>query len=250
MKKKLYIYGVQPVLELIESGKQIDSIFLQNDIKTTWSNEIKTRAKKYDINIKLVPRFKLNRLSKKNHQGIIATTSSVVFQNFENLLSSIYEKGEFPLFLLLDRITDVRNFGSICRSAEAMGVHGIIIPKKGAAQINEITIKASSGAINNINICRENNLENVIKISKKSGITVLGCSEKSDKNIFDINLNKPLIIIIGSEKDGISKQLLRLCNDHAKIPLYGKTKSLNASVATGIILFEYQRQAKVNLRTC
>ena len=161
MNKKLDIYGVRPVLELLESKKEIDTIYLQKDINTEWSKKIKQESKNRNINIKLVPKHKLNRMTKKNHQGVIGLVSHIIFQNFENLLSSIFSQGHFPLFLLLDRITDVRNFGSICRSAEAMGVHGIIIPKKESAQINEIAIKASSGSISNINICRVDNLVHI-----------------------------------------------------------------------------------------
>ena len=242
MESKLNIYGIRPVLELIESGKEIDTIYLQKDIHTEWSRKIKDSSKRLNINLKIVPKYKLNRLTTKNHQGVIGVASSVIFQNFENLLSMVFEKGDFPLFILLDRITDVRNFGSICRSAEAMGAHGIIVPKKESAQINEIAIKASSGSISNINICREGNLENIIKIAKTTGLTVLSCSEKSEKKINNINLNKPMLIIIGSEKDGISNKLLQLSDEVGKIPMVGKTASLNAAVSAGIILFEYNRQ--------
>ena len=246
MNKKLNIYGIQPVLELINSGKQIDTIFLQKDINNEWTQAIKKKSKEYQINLKLVPKYKLNRLTTKNHQGVVAIASHVTFQNFENLLSLIFSNGEFPLFLLLDRITDVRNFGSICRSAEAMGAHGIIIPEKGSAQINEVAIKASAGAISNIHICREKNLEKTILIAKKSGLSIIGCSEKSEKHVYQINLNTPALIIIGSEKDGISTKLIKLIDEEIKIPIYGKTKSLNAAVAAGIVLFECIKQRNTN----
>mgnify|MGYP001255758432 CR=1 FL=1 len=246
MDKKLNIYGIRPVEELINSGKEIDIIYLQKDIRTEWALSMKKKCKQQDINIKLVPKYKLNRLTKKNHQGVIGIASSVIFQNFENLLAQTFNIGVFPLFLLLDRITDVRNFGSICRSAEAMGAHGIIIPRKESAQINEIAIKASAGAISNINICREHNLEKIVKIAKASGLSVLACSEKSKKNICEIQLNKPLLIIVGSEKNGISKKLMDLSDETGHIYISGKTQSLNASVATGIILFEVNRQNKIN----
>jgi len=246
MSKQLKIYGIQPVLELIESGKQIDTIYLQKNMQTTWAERIKELARKYKVNLKIVPKFKLNKFTQKNHQGVIAITSNIVFQNFENLLALIFSKGEFPLFILLDRITDVRNFGSICRSAEAMGVHGVIIPEKGSAQINEMAIKASSGAISNINICREKNLAETILLAKKSGLSVLGCSEKSHNDIFSINLKKPILMVIGSEENGISRSILKLCDEKGKIPTCGKTGSLNASVAAGIILFEYNRQKSIN----
>ena len=242
MDKKLFIYGIRPTLELLESKKEIDTIYLQKDIKSEWSNIIKNESKKRNINLKIVPKHKLNRLTSKNHQGVITIGSKVVFQNFENLLSQVYDEGRFPLFILLDRVTDVRNFGSICRSAEAMGVNGIIIPKKESAQINEIAIKASAGSILNINICREDNIELIVKKAKESGLTVISCSEKGNKNIDQINLKKPVLIIIGSEKDGISTRLIKLSDEIGKIPIYGKTASLNASVASGIILFEYNRQ--------
>ena len=246
MDSKLNIYGIRPVAELIESGKEIDTIYLQKDIKTEWAANIKKKCKEKEINIKIVPKYKLNRLTRKNHQGIIGIASSIIFQNFENLLSSTFEKGEFPLFILLDRITDVRNFGSICRSSEAMGVHGIIIPRKESAQINEVAIKASAGSISNMNICREIDLEKTIKIAKESGLIVVGCSEKSKKNIHEIKLNKPVLIIIGSEKNGISKNLIKICDEIGKIPIYGKTQSLNASVAAGIIIFEAVKQRQIN----
>jgi len=246
MDTKLNIYGIRPVMELIESGKEIDTIYLQNDIKTEWAINIKKKCKEKDINIKIVPKYKLNRLTRKNHQGIIGIASNIIFQNFETLLSVTFEKGEFPLFILLDRITDVRNFGSICRSSEAMGVHGIIIPRKESAQINEVAIKASAGSISNMNICREIDLEKTINTAKASGLTVLACSEKSKKNIHEIILNKPILIIIGSEKNGISKNLIKLCDETGKIPISGKTQSLNASVAAGIIIFEAIKQRQIN----
>tara|TARA_B100000579_G_scaffold214240_1_gene175173 strand:- start:3826 stop:4563 length:738 start_codon:yes stop_codon:yes gene_type:complete len=242
MNKKLTIYGIRPVLELLESKKEIDTIFLQKDIQKEWSSKIKDTSKHRNINLKLVPKHKLNRLTQKNHQGVIAIASHVIFQNFENLLSQVFTQGNFPLFILLDRITDVRNFGSICRSAEAMGVHGIIIPKKESAQINEIAIKASAGAIQNIHICREDSLENIVKTAKSSGLAIIACSEKGEKNIDQIDFKKPTLILIGSEKNGISKTLLKLSDEIGKIPILGKTNSLNAAVATGIIIFEYNRQ--------
>ena len=242
MNKKLNIYGIRPVLELLESKKEVDTIFLQKDIQKEWSSKIKDTSKHRNINLKLVPKHKLNRLTQKNHQGVIAIASHVIFQNFENLLSQVFNQGNFPLFILLDRITDVRNFGSICRSAEAMGVHGIIIPKKESAQINEIAIKASAGAIQNINICRTDSLESIIKTAKSSGLAIIACSEKGEKNIDQIDFKKPTLILIGSEKNGISKPLLKLSDEIGKIPVLGKTSSLNASVATGIIIFEHNRQ--------
>tara|TARA_B100001250_G_C19787360_1_gene784813 strand:- start:903 stop:1640 length:738 start_codon:yes stop_codon:yes gene_type:complete len=242
MDRKLYVYGVRPTLELLESKKEIDTIYLQKDIKTEWVNKIKNESKTRNINLKIVPKHKLNRLTQKNHQGVISIASMVTFQNFDNLLSNVFNNGEFPAFMLLDRITDVRNFGSICRSAEAMGIHGIIIPKKESAQINEIAIKASAGSILNTNICREDNLEHIVKRAKESGLSIISCSEKGKKNINNIDLNRPVLMIIGSEENGISQRLIKLSDEIGKIPIFGQTASLNASVAAGIMLFEYNRQ--------
>ncbi len=242
MNKQMIIYGIRPVLELLRSDKEVETIFLQKDLKSEWASEIKKVSKENSIPLKFVPKFKLNKLTKKNHQGVIAIGSIISYQNFENVLSYEFEKGNDPIFILLDRITDVRNFGSICRSVEANGITGVIIPNRESALINEIAMKASAGALNNINIFRTDNLRGLLKYAKNCGLCVVGCSEKSNKNIYEASLNKPSIIIIGSEKNGISDNLLLICDEIIKIPISGKTSSLNASVAAGIALYEQKRQ--------
>lgn len=242
MKEQLIFYGIRPTMELIESGKEIDTIYLQKDSNSSWATEIKKKTSQYNINLKLVPKYKLNRLTNKNHQGVVALASHVIFQDFENLLALTFSKGEFPLFLLLDRITDVRNFGAISRTAECSGVDAILIPEKNAAAINSDAIKTSAGALHKIIICRTWNIKLTLQFIKESGIQIIACSEKANKNMYNPNYKLPTAIIIGSEEDGISEELLKICDKKVKIPMKGEIASLNASVASGVILYEILKQ--------
>ena len=239
---KMRIYGIRPVLELINSGKDIQKIYIQKNIKNEAILDIEHKAKEKRIEIKKVPIYKLNKLTRKNHQGVFAFSSPISFISFENFLPNIYEKGEVPLFLALDRITDVRNFGSICRSAKVFGVHGIIIPKKNTAEINEISIKTSSGALTKIPICRTENFNKTILFAKNSGLKICSLSEHAKKNIYDVNLKEPILIILGSEKEGISNKVTENSDELVKIPSNEDIISLNVSVATGVILSEVKRQ--------
>lgn len=241
-KKILKVYGIRPVLELLDSGKEIQKIFIQKNIRNNNILKIMNEAKKKNIEIKSVPEFKLNKLTKKKHQGVFAISSPISFVIFEDYLHSIYEHGKIPIFILLDRITDVRNFGSICRTCEAFGVHGIIIPSKENAPINEISIKASAGALTKIPICKSKNLIKSLNFARESGLQICSMSEKSNTSFFDIKLTKPVIIVMGSEKNGISKNILEISDFTVKIPLIGETESLNVSVASGIALAELTRQ--------
>ena len=242
MNKILTVYGIRPVLELLDTNQEIQRIYIQKNIKSENIIRIKKKANERYIEIKSVPIYKLNKLTNKNHQGVFAIASPISFVNFENYLPTIYEKGEVPIFVLLDRITDVRNFGSICRSCEVLGVHGIIIPNKESAPINEIAIKTSAGSIAKIPICKSNNLIKTLNFAKKSGLALCAMSEHSEKNFFDINLLKPTIIILGSEKNGISKKILEISDSIGTIPIFGEIESLNVSVAAGIALSELVRQ--------
>ena len=242
MSKILKIYGLRPVLELLETNQEIQKIYIQKNSRNENIIKIKKKAKEKDIEIKSVPDYKLNKLTNKKHQGALAITSPISFVDFENYLPTIYEKGEVPIFVLLDRVTDVRNFGAICRSCEAFGVHGVIIPNKESSPINEIAIKASVGSITKIPICKSNNLLNTLKFAKNSGLEICSMSENTSSNFFDINLQKPVIIILGSEKNGISKKILEISDFIGSIPTCGQIESLNVSVAAGIALSELTRQ--------
>ncbi len=242
MKNELLIYGIHPLLEAVDSGKNIDKVMVQRGLNPDTLQKVLPLLKQHEIPFQFVPKAKLDRVTAKNHQGIIAFISPVEFQDLEWLVPGIYEKGEVPLILILDRITDVRNFGAICRSAECAGVHAVVIPFKGAAQINEDAIKTSAGAILRLPICRAPSLKDAVKYLNGSGFQTVVCDENGKETYFDCDLTIPVAIIMGSEEDGISKNISEVANRTATIPMHGKTESLNVSVATSILLFECLRQ--------
>ncbi|MFT6872570.1 MAG: 23S rRNA (guanosine2251-2'-O)-methyltransferase [Roseivirga sp.] len=237
-----FIYGTRAIIEAIESGKEVDKLFVQKDVKNELSSELLKLCRDLSIPVQRVPIEKLNRITRKNHQGAIAYISSVVFASLENLISEAYQKGETPFFIMLDRITDVRNFGAIARTAECAGVHGIIVPSRGAAQIGSDAMKTSAGALNHMPVCRAENLKLTIKNLRENGIQVIACSEKATDTIYQMDFSVPVVLLMGSEEDGISAEYLKLCDDQAKLPITGKIQSLNVSVATGIITYEVVRQ--------
>jgi 23S rRNA (guanosine2251-2'-O)-methyltransferase len=246
VSKENIIFGIWPVIEAIKAGKEIDRVLIQTGLKGESSWELKKLTGELQIPVQYVPLEKLNKITHKNHQGIICFISEVAYQPLENVLPMIYEKGESPLILILDRITDVRNFGAICRTAECAGVHAIVIPTKGAARINADAVKASAGAIYKIPICREDNLKHTIDFIKESGIEIIACTEKTEENYYSADFNKPVAIMMGSEEDGISPEYLKRADVKVKIPLSGEIESLNVSVAAGIILFEAVKQRTLN----
>lgn len=243
MKANNLLFGTQPILETLKSDKLLDRILIQREIAHNEQfKEILQLANAQDVQVSKVPIEKLNRITRKNHQGIIAFISLVAYADLSTVLPGIYEKGQEPLILILDRITDVRNFGAICRSAEGAGVHAVVIPSKGAAQINADAAKTSSGAIHHLPICKEDDLVQCLQYLKQSGLTVVACTEKTPHNLYDTNFNCPLAIIMGSEEDGISNHLLQQADQRIAIPMQGQISSLNVSVATGVILYEVLRQ--------
>lgn len=242
MKKENQIYGLRPVIEAIKSGKEIDKILFQKGLKGTIYNELRTLAFNKNIAIQFVPVEKLNRITRKNHQGIVAYISLINYYNIEDILPMVYEKGETPLFLILDRITDVRNIGAITRTAECAGVQAIIIPDKGSAQINADAIKSSAGALHLVNIVKSRNLKNTIKYLKDSGIQIVACTEKSDDYYYSTDFTIPTAIIMGSEENGISNDLLNISDCKVKIPVKGEIESLNVSVASAVVVYEAVKQ--------
>jgi len=242
MKKTDVVFGIHSITEALNSGKEIDKILVQKDLRNPAVLTLIKQARELNVPVQYVPLEKINRITGKNHQGVLCFMSAIEYQDIEKILPMVYEKGEVPLILLLDRVTDVRNFGAIARTVECAGVHALIIPDKNAAQINADAIKSSSGAIHNINICRVNSLIAVIKILKESGVQVVACTEKTDDLLYEINFQLPTAIILGSEEDGITTELLSKADYSAKIPIAGNINSLNASVAAGVILYEAVRQ--------
>lgn len=241
-EEKNYIFGIRAIIEAVEAGKTIDKLFIQKGLHNDLFAELWKLVREKRINYKHVPLEKINRLTRKNHQGVFAFISPIDFHNIEDVIPKLYEEGKNPLVLVLDRITDVRNFGAIARTAECTGVDTILIPEQNAAAINADAIKTSAGALHKVTVCRTWNLKLALQFMKESGIQLIGCTEKTQDDMYKPNYTTPTAIIIGSEEDGVSPEFLKMCDARAKIPMNGKIASLNVSVATGVILYEAIRQ--------
>ncbi len=239
------VFGIRAVIEAIRSGKEIESLYIQRGIGGGLLNELKTLMHEHGIVGQQVPIEKLNRITQKNHQGVIAVISPIVYQKIENIIPDVFEKGETPLILVLDGITDVRNMGAIARTAECAGVHAIVIPAKGSAQINADGIKTSAGALYKIPVCRHDNFMQTIRFLQESGLQLVCCTEKTKDDIYKPDYTSPTAVIMGSEEDGIRNEIIRISDHLAKIPMFGEIESLNVSVSTGIILYEAVRQRSV-----
>jgi len=242
MEKTDMIYGTRAVIEAILAAKNIDKVMIQSGLSNDLIKELIAVARTNNVPVAFVPPEKLKRLSTKNHQGVICLLSSISFASLDNLIFKAYNEGREPFFLILDRITDVRNFGAIVRTAECAGVDGIILAEKGNAPITSDAMKTSAGALNHVPICREKDMKKTLKLLHENGIRLVACTEKTDKSIYEVNLTGPLALILGSEEDGISDTVLRDSDELARIPLKGKIESLNVSVAAGIALYEAVRQ--------
>ncbi len=236
------VFGTRAVIEAIVGGKEIETIYLQRGLTGQLIHELKTILREYDLQAQNVPVEKLNRITMKNHQGVIAFISPVTYYKIEQIIPNIYEKGEVPLVLVLDGVTDVRNFGAIARTAECSGVHAIVVPARGSAQINPDAIKTSAGALHTIPVCRENDLVKSVRFLRESGLQVVACTEKTEDLIYVPDYTGPTAIVMGSEDEGVSDSLIRISDNLAKIPMFGEIESLNVSVSAGVILYEAVRQ--------
>lgn len=244
MEDNTQIFGIRAVIEAINSEKTIDKVFVQKGLRGELIHELEALLRQHGINTSYVPVEKLNRLSKKNHQGVVAQISPIEFHDLDQLVLSVFESGKTPLFLLLDQISDVRNFGAIIRTAECTGVNGIIIQKKGGAPINGDTIKTSAGAVFKIPICKVDHIKDAMFHLQASGVKVIAATEKTENTIYDVSFKEPCAIIMGSEGRGINPSVLKLVDDKAKLPLLGEIESLNVSVACGVFLYEVLRQRR------
>jgi 23S rRNA (guanosine2251-2'-O)-methyltransferase len=242
INKESFLYGTRPVIEAIKAEKEIDKVFVQKGLQGEVYQELMDLIKEHDVPYQYVPIEKLNKLTMKNHQGVACFVSIISYTPIENLIPMIYEKGETPLVLILDRITDVRNFGAIARTAECAGVDAIIIPSRGGAQINSDALKTSAGALHNIPVCRSENLKTTIDFLKKSGLQIIAATEKAGDYHFKIDYTPPTAIIMGSEEDGISPEYLRMADYKVSIPILGQIESLNVSVACGVLIYEALKQ--------
>lgn len=236
------IYGIHPVLEALESGARIDRVFMEKTHKGPNIDMIRQRLKEQEIPLLFVPSYKLDRLTRKNHQGVVAMMAAIEFMDIEEIVTSVQEQGRTPFILALDGVTDVRNFGAIARTAECAGVDALLIPMKETAPINEDAIKTSSGALLRMPVCRTKNFRKTLENLKNYGLSLVACSEKGTESIYDDVLSEATVIVMGAEGTGISEEVLKMSDHVAAIPMKGVTASLNVSVACGIILFETLRQ--------
>ncbi|MCK3682936.1 23S rRNA (guanosine(2251)-2'-O)-methyltransferase RlmB [Maribellus sp. YY47] len=242
MNNEDFLFGTRAVIEAIKTGKTIDKVLIKKGLKNELFSELMQLLKENNIASQFVPIEKINRYTRKNHQGVIALLSPIEFDNLDYVLPGIFDTGETPLILVLDQITDVRNFGAIARSAECAGVHTIIIPEKGMARIGADAVKTSAGAIHHLPICKVPHLEKAVRFLKDSGIRIVAATEKGDKNYTSGDFTGPLAIVMGSEDTGISPNILKLTDEQLKIPILGKIESLNVSVSAALMIYEAVRQ--------
>jgi 23S rRNA (guanosine2251-2'-O)-methyltransferase len=236
------LIGMRPLAEAIAASKTFDKVLVQKGLRGELFKEVRQLLQDNGIPFQLVPEEKLNRITSRLHQGIIAFLSPIEFGDVSECLAAVYEKGEIPKFLMLDGVTDVRNFGAICRTAEALGFDVVIVPEKSSAAINEDAIKTSAGALFNIPVCRTGSMINTAKFLQEGGLKLMAASEKGSTLPHEIDLTGPICVIMGNEEKGISNELIRLSEELVTIPMFGKTQSLNVSVAAGILMYEINRQ--------
>lgn len=242
MDKNNYIFGIHAVMEAIEAGKEIDKILIKKNLQGEASNQLFSLIRERGIYNQIVPVEKLNRITMKNHQGVIAQISEVTYYSLDDVVPQLYEDGKLPLLLVLDGITDVRNFGAIARTAESAGVDAIIIQQQNSVSVNADAVKTSAGALHYIPVCREKKLSNAVQMLKDNGYKIIGASEKGSVNYTKLDYTVPVAIVMGAEDTGISPAILRMCDDFASIPQFGAIKSLNVSVAAAVIMYEAVRQ--------
>lgn len=237
-----FVFGIRAIIEAITSGKEVETLYIQRGLTGDLYQELKKVVAEYEISAQYVPVEKLDRMTPKNHQGAVAVISPITYHKIENIIPEIYEKGEVPLILVLDSVTDVRNMGAIARTAECAGVHAIVIPGKGSAQINADAVKTSAGALYKIPVCRHDNFVQTVKFLQESGLQIVCCTEKTNDYIYKPDYTAPTAIVMGSEDEGIRNELIRTADYLAKIPMFGEIESLNVSVSAGVILYEAIRQ--------
>lgn len=242
MEKDNQIFGIRAIIEAIQAGKEIDKVFIQKEAQGDLMKTLLKTLKQNQVNFSYVPVEKLNRLTDKNHQGAVATIAPIAFISLEKLVEKTLEKSTPPLFLILDQLSDARNFGAIIRTAECTGVDGIIIQKQGSAPVNGDTIKTSAGAVFNVPICKVDHIKDAVFYLQASGIQTVAATEKTEQTLYQVNLEKGIAIIMGSEDRGVNPSVLKIVDEKAKLPMFGTIESLNVSVACGAFLYEVLRQ--------
>lgn len=243
-KTSSIICGLRPVIEAIDGGIRIDKVMMQNGLSSPLAGELKGRIRDKQIPFQFVPVEKLNRLAKGNHQGVVALISPIEYKQALDLIPQLMDSGKAPLVLLLDHVTDVRNFGAIVRTAECTGADAVIIPDHGSAQVGDDAVKTSSGALLRVPICRESNLKTVLNLARQCGMQIVAATEKGATDYLEVDFTKPTLLIMGAEETGISPELLKMTDARAKLPILGQVQSLNVSVAAAVFMYEVLRQRR------
>lgn len=242
LDKNEYIYGLRAVIEAIEAGKDIDKVFVRKDLSGDLAREFFETARRYGIVLQRVPAERIDRITRKNHQGVLAVLSAVTYQTLDNLVPQLYEEGKMPFVMLLDGVTDVRNFGAIARTCECASADAIVIPERGGVGVSGDAMKTSAGALNYLPVCREKSILGAVKFLKDNGYQIVAATEKGARNYTEGDYTGPVAIVMGAEDVGISPEILRAADTLAAIPQLGSIGSLNVSVAAGVMLYEVVRQ--------
>ncbi len=236
------IFGIRAVIEAVEAGKEIDKVLVKRELQGGLFKELSTVLSAHNIPIQKVPLERINRITRKNHQGVVAFLSAITYERIEDIIPFLYEQGKNPFILVLDGLTDVRNFGAIARTCEVAGVDAIVIPARGSVTVNADAVKTSAGALLKIPVCKENNLTEAIQFLKNSGVKVIAATEHASQFYTEVDYTGPVAIVMGSEDVGVSNENIRICDNLVKIPQFGTIESLNVSVAAGVLIYEVIRQ--------
>lgn len=237
-----YIFGIRAVAEAVEAGKEIDKVLIRKDLSGPLASELLDMLRQNRIVVQRVPVEKLNKITRKNHQGVIAMIAAVTYHRLENLVPQLYEDGVLPFIVVLDGITDVRNFGAISRTCECAGVDAVVIPTHGSVSVGGDAVKTSAGALLHLPVCRQNSTLQSVRFLKESGFNIVAVSEKADINYTTVDYTRPTALVLGAEDTGISSEVLKMCDTFVSIPMFGNIESLNVSVAAGILMYEVVRQ--------
>lgn len=242
--EKEMIFGIRAVIEAIDAGKVPDKVLIRRDMSSAIGRELLDKLDEYQLSasVQRVPVEKLNQYTDKNHQGVIAFLSPIEFYRIEDIVQNLFEQGKTPFFVILDGVTDVRNFGAIARTCSCAGVDALIIGTRGGAAVNGDAVKASAGALHTLPVCKVDNMQNALRYLRDSGITLVAATEHTERNYTQVDMTLPLAIVMGNEEKGIYEENLKLCNEKVRIPMTGTIESLNVSVAAGVFIYEVVRQ--------
>ncbi len=242
MKEKEMIFGLRAVIEAVQAGKDVDRVLVKRELQGELFKELQDVLTLHEIPMQKVPLERIDRITRKNHQGVLAFMSAVTYQKIEDIIPMLYEQGKNPFIVVLDGITDVRNFGAIARTCEVAGVDAIVIPARGSVRVSADAIKTSAGALHTIPVCRELNIRDAVQFLRNSGVKVVAATEKAAENYTTSTYVDPIAILMGAEDEGISPELLKISDDLVRLPVFGTIQSLNVSVAAGVMLYEVIRQ--------